>query len=90
MRKDTKDFNIESSVVTLEFVSRNHDMSLWRNANTKVCDGYLYNIYSQLFDSSIIKFHKKLKIYCQEPVGGYYVKARGIRCYMNNLMEEKY
>ena len=68
----------------LQFVSRNNNMTLWRTDDTKVQDGYLHNIYSQFFNDKV-KFHKKLKVYCQEPVGGYYVKARGIRCYMNNL-----
>ena len=73
----------------LNFVSRNNNVTLWRDSETRVCDGYLYNIYSQFFTGKV-KLHKKLKIYCQEPVGGYYVKARGIRCYMNNLMEDKH
>ena len=68
----------------LQFVSRNNNMTLWRTDDTKVQDGYLHNIYSQFFAGKV-KFHKKLKVYCQEPVGGFYVKAQGIRCYMNNL-----
>ena len=91
MKKTTKDFfKSDGSVVTLEFVSCNHNKTLWRDANTYVSNGYLYNIYSQYstFFSGRLKLHKKLKIYCQKPVGGYYVKAGGIRCYMNNLMEE--
>jgi hypothetical protein len=76
---------IDGIPVIVEFVSCNHNMTLWRRRDTKVHDGYLYNIYSQFFDFEI-KFHKRLKIYCCEN-GGYYVKAQGIRCYMNNLIK---
>lgn len=86
MTKSISEFIINGTTIALEFVSCNHNMTLWRNDDTKVCDGYLYNIYSQFLWCKL-KFHKKLKIYCQEPVGGYYVKARGIRCYMNNLVK---
>ena len=76
---------------TFYYVSCNHNLTLLRTADTKVEDGYLYNIYSSFFGVSYQepKLHKKLKIYKQEPIGGYYVKAQGIRCYMNNLVEGK-
>ena len=32
-------------------------------------------------------FHRKLKVYRSES-GGFYVIARGIRCYVNNLMSK--
>ena len=76
---------INGQPVIVEFVSNNCGVSLYRRADTKVYDGYLYNIYSHLFYSNIYKFHKKLKIYYHE-LHGYYVKAQGIRCYMNNLV----
>lgn len=67
------------------YVSCNNNTTLLRTAETKVENGYLYNIYSYAFGA--LRLHKKLKIYKQEPIGGYYVKARGIRCYMNSLVE---
>ena len=72
----------------LYFVSCNNSMTLLRSAETEVHDGYLYNSYSKWFSGGI-KYHKKLKIYKQEPIGGYYVKAQGIRCYMNSLVKEE-
>lgn len=77
---------------TFYFVSRNNNMTLLRTSETRVEDGYLYNIYSSNYFGDSYrepKLHKKLKIYKQEPIGGYYVKAQGIRCYMNNLVERK-
>lgn len=70
----------------LYYVSCNNSMTLLRSAETEVRDGYLYNISSQWLLGPI-KFHKKLKIYKQEPIGGYYVKVRGVRCYMNSLVK---
>ena len=70
----------------LYYVSCNNSMTLLRSAETEVRDGYLYNIHSQWLLGPI-KFHKKLKIYKQEPIGGYYVNARGVRCYMNSLVK---
>lgn len=73
--------------VIVKFISCNHNMTLYRRSDTKVSDGYVYNIYSQgIFTKP--KFHKKLKIYHHE-LHGYYVKAQGIRCYMNNLIRRK-
>ncbi len=77
---------------TFYFVSCNNNMTLLRTSETRVEDGYLYNIYSSYhLGGSYLepKLHKKLKIYKQEPIGGYYVKAQGIRCYMNSLVERK-
>ena len=71
----------------LEYVSCNHNMTLMKSKDTEVKDGYLYNCYSRhdYFGSGKIKHHKKLKIYKAE-IGGYYVIAQGIRCYMNSLV----
>ena len=77
---------------TFYYVSCNNSMTLLRTSETRVEDGYLYNIYSSSsFGASYRepKLHKKLKIYKQEPIGGYYVRAQGIRCYMNSLVEGK-
>ncbi len=74
---------IDGLPVLVEFISNNHGMVLYRRSDTKVSDGYVYNIYSQ-GTLSKPKFHKKLKIYNHE-IHGYYVKVQGIRCYINNL-----
>lgn len=73
----------------LKYVSCNHNMTLMKSKDTEVKDGYLYNCYSRYdyFGSGEIKHHKKLKIYNAE-IGGYYVIAQGIRCYMNSLVKE--
>ena len=83
---ETTDSYLATTNLDLYFVSCNHNMTLLRSAETAVRDGYLYNIGSQWLWGPI-KFHKKLKIYKQEPIGGYYVKVQGIRCYMNSLVK---
>lgn len=72
----------------LFFVSCNNNMVLMKSKDTEVKDGYLYNCYSRhdYFGRSKLKAHKKLKIYKAE-IGGYYVIAQGIRCYMNSLVK---
>ena len=69
-----------------KFVSCNHCRALYRCNDTKIVDGFLYNIYSQFVGFKPV-FHKKLKIYHNE-THGYYVVALGTRCYMNGLKEE--
>ena len=77
---------INGQPIIVEFVSSNHGVVLYRRADTKISDGYLYNIYSHGLWSDP-KFHKRLKIYNHE-IHGYYVVANGTRCYMNNLVRK--
>ena len=77
--------------VMVKFVSSNHGTDLYKRGDTEVrlTDNgyYLYNIYSDKFPwrGSQVTFHKKLKIYASQE-HGCYVKCRGIRCYMNDLL----
>lgn len=78
--------------VLVQFVSRNHDMTICHRGDYKVewddkKNAYcLYNIYSyhmHYYDRA--QFHKKLKIY-SGGLSGCYVNCNGIRCYMNSLL----
>lgn len=77
---------INGQPIIVEFVSCNNGIILYRRADTKISDGYVYNIYSQ-GTLSKPKFHKKLQIY-NHYIHGDYVKAQGIRCYINGLEED--
>lgn len=77
---------VSDEKLDIKFISRNNDMALYRRNDTKIVNGFLYNIYSQYSAFKLI-FHNKLKIYHNE-THGYYVVANGVRCYMNGLKEE--
>lgn len=82
--------DVDGMPILVEFISRNNNTLLYARVDTKVKEGYLYNVYShQLGFSSyqgIIKFHKKLKIYKCESYG-HYVNCQGSRMYMNSLIK---
>lgn len=78
---------INEQPVIVEFVSCNHGVTLYRRADTKISDGFLYNAYSHSIWFNGPKFHKKLKIYHHE-VHGDYVNIQRIRCYMNGFEKE--
>ena len=79
---------MKTNDITLAFESCNNGVTLYKYDFTEVRDGYLYNIYSAGWFGAIKRHHKKLKIYKQEPIGGYYVKVQGVRCYINDLVKE--
>lgn len=79
----------EGKPILVKPFSRDDDMCLYIRTDTKVKDGYVYNIYSHRlgwrgYQDGTIKFHKKLKIYqCQSH--GKYVICQGKRMYVNTL-----
>ena len=71
-------------------ISRDGDMLLYIRADTKTENGYIYNLYShclgfESYQSGVIQYHKKLKIYeCKSH--GYYVICQGKRMYVNGIV----
>ena len=58
---------------------------LYKTPQTSVCPGTMTLQYICSEQSGRVAFHRKLKVYRSES-GGFYVIARGTRCYINDLM----
>ena len=86
--KDITPYYYKGRRVLLEFVSCNHNMNLYRSADTYIKDGCLHNVWSKYYAGmGNFKFHRKLKIFKTDSYGKY-VMCQGVRCYCVGLCEE--
>ena len=67
-------------------ISLTGNCTLYRTPQTSVNPDTLTLQYICSEQAGKIVFHRKLRVYKSE--GGFYVIARGIRCYVNDLMHK--
>ena len=67
-------------------ISSAGDCKLYSTSQTSINPDTMTLQYICSEQAGRIAFHRKLKVYRSE--GGFYVIARGIRCYVDNLMHK--
>ena len=70
-----------------DFISCNNNCTLYKTPQTSVSPDTLTLQYICSEQFGRLAFHRKLKVYRSES-GGFYVIARGTRCYINDLMHK--
>ena len=70
-----------------DFISCNSNCTLYQTPQTSVNPDTMTLQYICSEQDGTIAFHRKLRVYRSES-GGFYVIARGIRCYVDNLMHK--
>ena len=69
-----------------DFISCNNNCILYQTPHTSVGSDKMTLQYICSEQGGRIVFHRKLRVYRSE--SGFYVIARGIRCYVNDIMSK--
>lgn len=69
-----------------DLISNTYNCTLYQTPQTSVNPDTMTLQYICSEQSGKIAFHRKLRVYRSE--SGFYVIARGIRCYVNDLMHK--
>lgn len=69
-----------------DFISCNNNCTLYQTSQTSINPDTMTLQYICSEQLGRIAFHRKLRVYRSE--SGFYVIARGVRCYVNDLMHK--